>query len=62
MLWEGEPLEATVNGLEELGVGSLLFDPCGNVPDSGDFMTVMAANAGALETIAETSSSDTDSP
>ena len=32
MLWEGEPLEDTVAGLEDLGVGSLLFDPCGTSP------------------------------
>ena len=54
MLWEGEPLEDTVTGLDELGIGSLLFDPCGNVPEIGDFMSVMEANAGSLETIAET--------
>ena len=54
MLWEGEPLENTVVGLDELGIGSLLFDPCGNVPETGDFLTVMEANAGSLETIAET--------
>ncbi len=54
MLWEGEPLEATVTDLEDLGVGSLLFDPCGNAPETGDYLTVMDANAGALETIAET--------
>jgi zinc transport system substrate-binding protein len=53
MLWEGEPLEATVSGLEDLGVGSLLFDPCANRPSTGDYMAVMAANAGSLETIAE---------
>lgn len=54
MLWEGEPLEATILGLEDLGVGSLLFDPCANTPSSGDFMTIMNANAGSFETIAET--------
>lgn len=53
MLWEGEPLEDTVAGLEELGVGSLLFDPCAKEPESGDYMTVMEAKASSLETIAE---------
>jgi len=56
MLWEDEPVEDSIAALHELGVGSLLFDPCANVPDSGDYMTVMDANAGSLETIAETSS------
>jgi zinc transport system substrate-binding protein len=54
MLWEGEPLEDTAAGLEELGIGSLVFDPCANVPRNGDFATVMAENARSLETIAET--------
>ncbi len=52
MLWEGEPLEETVTGLAEIGVESLLFDPCGNRPDDGDYLTVMAANAAALEDLA----------
>ncbi len=48
--------QLTIAGLHGPGVGSLLFDPCANTPDSGHFMTVMKANAGWLETIAETSS------
>jgi zinc transport system substrate-binding protein len=52
MVWEGEPLESTVASLEEFGVKSIVFDPCGNAPETGDFMTVMAANAAALESIA----------
>ena len=54
MLWEGEPFQSTVADLEDLGIGSLLFDPCGNAPETGDYLTVMEANVGALETIAET--------
>ena len=49
LLWEGEPLAATVAGLEERGVASFVFAPCGNRPESGDLMSVMAANAQALE-------------
>jgi len=52
MVWEGEPLPETVASLESLGVQSVVYDPCGNPPDQGDFMTVMTANAAALETIA----------
>jgi zinc transport system substrate-binding protein len=51
MLWEGEPLASTVSRLEELGVTSLVFDPCSLPPEQGDYMTVMMANAGALEAI-----------
>ncbi len=54
MLWEDEPVDDSIAALHELGVGSLLFDPCANMPESGDYMTVMEANAGSLETIAET--------
>lgn len=52
MLWEGEPLEATVRGLEEHGVSSIVFDPCANRPAEGDYLSVMAANAVALEGLA----------
>jgi zinc transport system substrate-binding protein len=52
MLWEGEPLEATVRSLEERGVSSIIFDPCGNRPDEGDYLSVMAANAVTLEGLA----------
>ena len=51
MLWENEPLPGTASGLEELGVVAPVFDPCGNWPEQGDFMTVMAANAAVLESI-----------
>jgi zinc transport system substrate-binding protein len=27
----------------------MVFDPCGNVPDSGDFLSVMKANVEAIE-------------
>jgi zinc transport system substrate-binding protein len=53
MLWEGSPLPTTVTSLAERDITSLVYQPCANVPASGDFLTVMAANAEALETIAE---------
>ena len=52
MLWEGEPLEATAAGLVEIGVESVVFDPCGNRPEEGDYLSVMATNAVALEGLA----------
>ena len=27
-----------------MGVNSLVFDPCGNAPNQGDFLTVMQQN------------------
>jgi len=50
MIWEGSPdPESDIKIASTFGIKSLIFDPCGNVPDSGDFMTVMQANVEALE-------------
>ncbi len=49
MIWEGEPSKENVDKLAALGLQSVVFDPCGNVPASGDFMTVMKANVEAME-------------
>jgi zinc transport system substrate-binding protein len=51
MLWEGEPLAETAARLRELGVESVVYDPCGNRPESGDYLTVMEANAAGLEAV-----------
>jgi len=44
MLWEGEPMPEIRARLAELGVGSVVFDPCGNRPDEGDLLSVMQTN------------------
>jgi len=44
MIWEGKPLLGSVQQLQALGVESLVFDPCGNKPDQGDFLDVMQQN------------------
>lgn len=49
MIWEGEPAKESVAKLDAIGVKSLVVDPCGNVPDAGDFLSVMKANVEALE-------------
>jgi zinc transport system substrate-binding protein len=48
MLWEGEPLAESVARLERMGIGSLVLDPCGNVPQRGDFLSVMQTNLAQL--------------
>lgn len=53
MLWESEPLASTADALRARGVESLVYDPCANVPNEGDFLAVMDANAQALRAIAE---------
>jgi zinc transport system substrate-binding protein len=49
MIWEGDPAKESVAKLDAIGVKSVVFDPCGNVPDAGDFLSVMKANVEALE-------------
>ncbi|MDH3671058.1 MAG: zinc ABC transporter substrate-binding protein [Gammaproteobacteria bacterium] len=44
MIWEGEPSPDSVDKLKSMEVESLVFDPCVNVPDQGDFLTVMKQN------------------
>lgn len=49
MLWEGEASKKSVALLKEMGIGSVIFDPCGNRPEEGDFLSVMEANVAGLE-------------
>ena len=44
MIWEGEPQEQTKTELAALGVDSVTFAPCGNVPTDGDFLAVQRRN------------------
>ena len=44
MLWEGEPNKTIARKLLELGVSSVVFNPCGNRPDEGDWFSVIQAN------------------
>ena len=48
MIWEGEPASDTISMLQSMSVKSLVFDPCGNTPDTGDFLTVMQQNVDNL--------------
>jgi zinc transport system substrate-binding protein len=49
MLWEGQPSEEVTSSLQELGVTSVLFNPCGNKPFEGDFLSVMHDNINRLK-------------
>ena len=49
MIWEGAPGVAAVEKLNTMGVQSAVFDPCGNVPTEGDFLSVMQQNVMNLE-------------
>lgn len=43
-VWEGEPVEESVKKISELGLASVVFDPCANKPVSGNWLTVMSDN------------------
>jgi zinc transport system substrate-binding protein len=51
MLWEGDPLPASVDRLQTLGVKSVVFAPCGNTPEQGDFLSVMQQNVDHLRQV-----------
>jgi len=51
MIWEGTPAEESAHRLEGMGVSSLVFAPCMNRPENGDFLSVMLANVAALEAL-----------
>jgi zinc transport system substrate-binding protein len=44
MIWEDEPLAGISEQLKKVGVRSAVFNPCGNRPAEGDFVTVMRSN------------------
>jgi zinc transport system substrate-binding protein len=48
MIWEGQPSQDTVSRLREMGIESVVFDPCGNVPEDGDYLAVMQKNLSGM--------------
>ena len=51
MLWEASPIDSVQKKLQQMGVVSVVFDPVGNVPDRGDFFSVMDQNLLHLNTL-----------
>ena len=51
MIWERAPISKTQNKLLQLGIKSIEVNPCANVPNEGDFMSVMASNLQNLSEI-----------
>jgi len=49
MIWEGNPMKKSVEILKSIGINSIVFDPCGNVPIEGDFLSVMLQNVENLK-------------
>ncbi len=48
MIWEGSPDPASVEKLKAVGLGSVVFDPCGNLSEAGTWLDVMRANINSL--------------
>ena len=53
MLWEAPPNAETVEQLRKRGVNCLVFYPCGNIPQDGDYLQVMRSNIGELKRVFE---------
>ena len=51
MLWEGAPIDETAEKLKAMGLESVVFDPSGNRPAAGDYLSVMASNVSGLESV-----------
>jgi len=50
-VWERKPLDLSVDKLQVAGMSSTVFDPCGNRPSTGDFMSVMRHNIINMESV-----------
>jgi zinc transport system substrate-binding protein len=57
MLWEGEPAPEIGGRLQKLGVQGIVFAPCGNRPETGDFLSVMSNYISNMERIFDHTSS-----
>jgi zinc transport system substrate-binding protein len=51
MIWEDAPLRQISERLESVGIRSVVFDPCANIPPSGDFLSMMEENLQALRLV-----------
>lgn len=53
MIWEDSPTAENIAALDAIGVQSVVFSPCANRPDEGDWLAVMKANLENLEALVE---------
>ena len=51
MLWEAPPRPESIARLEKMGIRSLVYSPCFNRPEEGDFLTTMTRNVDQLEAV-----------
>lgn len=48
IIWEDQPRPDIVDRLKQMGLGVVAFNPCGNTPQTGDYLSVMHGNIKAL--------------
>jgi len=58
MVWEGEPLETVRSRLAGMGIQSVVYNPCGNAPEVGDYGSVMLENLANLQAVAGSDSAE----
>ena len=51
MIWEATPASPEAEKLKSLGVGCIVFEPCGNMPGQGDYLDAMQRNIRNLKVI-----------
>jgi zinc transport system substrate-binding protein len=51
MLWEAEPTAEIAARLREMGIVSVVFDPCANRPAQGNLESVMTQNLANLQIV-----------
>lgn len=51
MIWEGEPAADTTSQLQAIEINSIVFDPCANKPNEGNFLSVMQSNLKNLQSV-----------
>ena len=49
MLWEDDPLQEVESKILDSGIDVKVFNPCGNMPSDGDFLSIMRDNIEALK-------------
>jgi hypothetical protein len=51
MIWEADPIARTAEKLLEMGIDSAVVAPGAGRPGVGDYLSVMEANAAAIERV-----------
>lgn len=49
MVWEGVPAKEGAEKIKTMGLQGVVFDPCANNPEKGDFLSIMKANVEGIE-------------